>query len=682
MHQLALLSKSFAAAGAVLLAFAPSATQTGSADALGSQICLPEISDLGPLDQSKPLLAALSTPAMDHALSQKSGPLWQKPHLASFNPDSAEVKLDVISNDGGRLTAGKEARAVLHISDKNSGLPFSSRSVAGWMMLQRNKQVSAELSCNAKAKLFAQGNVSTRPDVDLNENKLLILSRDGTISMVNPQIDFTITQMEKIIPLPATPADWAMSEDGSYVFVSLPVLNAIAVIDTNKFELSNLVELDKGTLPTQLIALHDGRVAAYQLGTQSVAIADPSGKARTTSIRVGAGFSSMVLDKGGSLYVSTSDGTLSAIDARGGTLRASQHLATGETTLVWSEDANRLLVANEVSDKILSLNPGTLETVSSFAVEPGISTMTLEPEGKLLVALNRATDKLVLIDPSKGQLIASETVARSPTEISFSSEYAYVRGLEGDYFSVLDLANLRDGKLTPVNIQSASRPIHDGKLAAKARLIAPYGHGALVANLQEQVAYYYMEGMNSPMGTVKTYGPNVMGLMSVNKGFRETSPGTYETSFTVPHAGSYDIPVTIDEDRLITCFNVAANAAEVTKSSEAMTSIRVEQETSGSAVSDSADSVVFRILDNKTNEPMAGLKGVRMLAFSPSGGWQSRKTAVDLGNGRYGGDWRFPKSGRYGVSVAVASLDVGFADQPPIYLKIGAPHSVKIEQKD
>ncbi len=678
----ALLSHCLATAGALLLAFSPSATQSGLSDVLGSQICLPANSDLATLDLSKPLLASLSPSVMEHGSPKQSGPQWQKPHLATFNPESANVTFEVKSTDGGLLTAGKEARAILHVSDKNSGLPFSSRSVAAWMMLKRNAQVSAELSCKAKAKLFAQGNVTSRPDVDLNENKLLILSGDGTISMVNPQIDFTITQMEKVIPLPATPADWELSQSGESLFVSLPVFNAIAVIDTNTFSITNLIELDKATLPTQLIALPDGRIAAYLMGKQSIAIADAIGKLPTSYTPVGKGFAAMALDKGNGLYVATLDGSLSAIDLETGRLRASKKIASGDGALTWFEQGNKLLVSNATSDEITMVNPISLETVSSIKVEPGISTMVLEPEGELLVALNRATDKLLLIDPAEGRTLATEIVARAPTEITFSSDYAYVRGLEGDHFSVLDLANLRVGELTPVNIQSASRPVHDGEFAAKTQLIAPYGHGALVANLQEQVAYYYMEGMNSPMGTIKTYGPNVMGLMSINKGFRETAPGTYETTFMVPHAGSYDIPITIDEDRLITCFNVTASPAVKTGGEDVLASIRVEPETSDMSHNGKAGSLVFRIVDTKTNEPVSGLKGVRLLAFSAGGNWQSRKPAVDLGNGRYSGDWRFPRSGRYGVSVAVASLDVGFADQPPIYLKVGAPHPVIGEQKD
>ncbi len=46
---------------------------------------------------------------------------------------------------------------------------------------------------------------------------------------------------------------------------------------------------------------------------------------------------------------------------------------------------------------------------------------------------------------------------------------------------------------------------------SRAKMIAPYGHGALVGNADEAVAYYYMEGMNTPMGTVKTYGPECPG---------------------------------------------------------------------------------------------------------------------------------------------------------------------------
>ena len=81
-------------------------------------------------------------------------------------------------------------------------------------------------------RTFRQGRVTARADVDLNASRLLVLNRSGSISVIDPQVDFAITQMQTVIPLPGVPADWRLSRDGRTLFVSLPLYSAIAVVDT------------------------------------------------------------------------------------------------------------------------------------------------------------------------------------------------------------------------------------------------------------------------------------------------------------------------------------------------------------------------------------------------------------------------------------------------------------------
>jgi DNA-binding beta-propeller fold protein YncE len=606
-----------------------------------------------------------------HTPLQSRGDAWQVPFTTEFDPKTAKVGFDLSAVTGDHIVAGEEVRARVTVTDSKSGLPVSGRSVAGWMMLERNAQVSAELPCSAKAKLFTQGRVTARPDVDLNTSRMLVLNRDGTVAIVNPQVDFTITQMEGVIPLPGVPADWAKSDDGQTVYVSLPVYGAVAVIDARAFQITGLIELPKGSVPTELLPLPGGAVAVYLSALGSVTVARPDGNGQTDPVAVGAGPVAMVRDGSGSLYVASSDGRLLRLDAATGRRIAKAAIDRGEPTLAWSPRNRTVYATTRSATRVVAYEPAKLMRRVEIGTEPGTFTLAVEPSGRHLVALNRDADRMTLIDTRSGATVAQARTPPQPVEITFSQDYAYVRGLAGDHFTAVELAELAEGRIAPIDIQSAAGPVRAHEALSRATMIAPYGHGALVGNADEAVAYYYMEGMNSPMGTVKTYGKNVQGLMTIDRGFREVSPGIYETTARLPFGGTYDVPVAVDADGFVACFSASAAAAPRAATSAGRVTLRVEPVEDAGLVARHPGTIVIRLLDDATGKPTDGLQDVRLLAFSSGGTWQARKWAKDLGDGRYAGDWTFPKPGRYGLSLEVASLGMGFADQSPLYLKVG-----------
>lgn len=675
-------SATLAAAAVVGLgfAFAPASTQTDDPLYLGA-ICGKDDAFGPALDETDRALAAVDAAAhSDHELPQSHGAGWDVPQTSVFDPATAVTELAVAAMADGAIIAGQEARVTLRITDGVSGLPVMGRSVAGWMLLQRNAQIAAEMPCSAKVKLFTQGRVTERPDVDLNGSKLLVLNRDGSIAIVNPQVDFTITQMEGVIALPGVPADWALAKDRQTLFVSLPIYGAVAVIDTRKFQVSGLIELPKGSMPTQLLPLSDGAVAIYLSTPGAVTIARPDGTGQIDLVTVGSG--PVAMAEGIRRLIVAASGKLAAIDTATGIVAASTDIAAGEPSLALAPDGLSVFVATTSATGIERRDVRALTLRQTVAVDPGIFTLALEPGRRQLVALNRATDQMVLIDPRSNAVSATSRTPLQPVEVTFSHDYAYVRGLEGDHFSVFELAALQQGELEPVDVQSASAPVTPRESLSRARMIAPYGHGALVGNVDEAVAYYYMEGMNSPMGTVKTYGPNVQGLMTIDRGFRETAPGVYETTATLPFGGAYDIPVAIDADGFVACFTTTAQAAAKTKAEQNRTALRIEPGSFTGIVAGSRGEVSVRLVNDTTGLPAVGLKDVRLMVFSSGGGWQGRKWASETGEGRYTVAWRFPKPGRYGLSLQIASAGLGFADQRPVYFNVGSPGDGATEAKD
>ncbi len=593
---------------------------------------------------------------------------------AVFDPASASVSLSVTGPDGAAARAGEEARIEVTVTDRATGAPVSGLEMAGWMLLRRNAQVAAEMPCDAKARLFTQGRVTQRPDVDLNAARLLVLARSGMVAVVNPQVDFTITQMEGVIPLPGVPADWALSEDGSSLFVSLPVAADVAVIDTRGFRMSNLIELPKGSVPTTLLPLPGGALAVVLSARGTLTIARPDGSGPTAPVGIGAGPTALA-EAAGILYAASADGKVTAIDATTGQVRASAALPAGEPSLSVAKDGSALYVASRTAAGIQILDARTLASRGTIEAAPGVTAFALTPKGSHLIALDGDTSRMLLADLKEGRVVDEARVADAPVEIAVSHDYAYVRGLEGDHFTVVELADLERGTISPVEVQSASSPVVRREALAKARLVAPYGHGALVSNPDERVAYYYMEGMNTPMGTVPLPAPDVQGTMTVDRGLRETAPGVYTTSATLPFAGTYDVPLVLGNARHTTCLVATAEPGAPAPSDNVASPVILSL--APDDVAPGPESIVIRIADTGTGAPMDGLTDVVVLAYNVGANWQARSRARDLGDGRYEARWDFPRAGQYRLSVASALAGLGFADHDPLDLRVRSASSLK-----
>jgi hypothetical protein len=66
------------------------------------------------------------------------------------------------------------------------------------------------------------GMLSVRADIDLNSYSMLTLNHDNTVTFINPQISFSVTKLESIVALPGYGADWALSKNKDFLYLTLP----------------------------------------------------------------------------------------------------------------------------------------------------------------------------------------------------------------------------------------------------------------------------------------------------------------------------------------------------------------------------------------------------------------------------------------------------------------------------
>ena len=79
-----------------------------------------------------------------------------------------------------------------------------------------------------------------RPDVDLNSYYILALNKSADISVIDPLLGFGGSKLLTLVMMKSPGEDWVLTKDGEKLFVTLPAINQVAVIDTRSWKVANL----------------------------------------------------------------------------------------------------------------------------------------------------------------------------------------------------------------------------------------------------------------------------------------------------------------------------------------------------------------------------------------------------------------------------------------------------------
>jgi hypothetical protein len=197
----------------------------------------------------------------------------------------------------------------------------------------------------------------------------------------------------------------------------------------------------------------------------------------------------------------------------------------------------------------------------------------------------------------------------------------------------------------------------------------------MIAHAPDTMTYFYVEGMMAPMGTLSNYKRRARGLLLLDRSLTETAPGAYETIVKLGRAGSFDVPVLINETRIAHCFRADVGKSPTAPGDEEKSTIVVTAAFAGREFKSGGAGVPlrFKITDSISKQPITGLEDVQILVFEPPGVWQQRQWAKEVGAGEYEIAQVFPRAGVYNVMVRVSSRGVTFADLPftPVLVKDG-----------
>jgi len=181
--------------------------------------------------------------------------------------------------------------------------------------------------------------------------------------------DAASMKLLKRFPIASMPSHLAYSPDSSRVFVSLQGTDSLVAIDLNKLDVLWKVKI--GSTPAGVL-WHNGKLLVADMGTDYVAVADPS--------------DGHVVDR--------------------------VHTGKGAHNLFLSPDGKIIWVNNRVAGTTTSLDAATLTVMRTYRIPGGPDDIAFAPDGKLWIT-RRWAEKVAVLDPKSGEFQTID-VGRSP----------------------------------------------------------------------------------------------------------------------------------------------------------------------------------------------------------------------------------------------------------------------------
>jgi len=592
---------------------------------------------------------------------------------------SVEFSIEPISSGRGKIAerlAGTEAIVRFRINDAtNKALSNLRPSV--WFDRREPGQLTDPRACREKIQSFLQPSFAKRANLDLNAYFIVALNHEPNISVIDPFFGFGGSKLYALIPLPSSGADWVMSGDKQRLYVSMPAVNQVAVVDTVTWK--PIANIDAGVKPTRLALQHDGKYLwigndEAQNSGGGVTVIDTVTLKVASHIVTGAGHHEMVLTEDDNLAFVTNkqDGTLSVIDV--GKLARTKDIKIGQlpVALALSPVSKAIYVANEGDGLITAVDAVSSEILARIKAEPGLGTIRMGPDSRFGFAVNPATNKVYIFDGASNRLRHSVSVGPGADQITFTKEFAYVRAPGSEFVTMIRIADL--GRTPEVGVsrfpagQKAPKDSSASSLA-DAIIPTPGDGGVLVANPADKMIYYYTEGMAAPMGSFQNYRREPKALLILDYSLAETSRGVYTSTIRLPEAGPYDVAFLLDSPRLVNCFytTVAENPA-TPKPTEVALGIEPLVKESFARVGQTY-TLRFKVIDKNSNQPKVNLEDLGVLVFLAPGIWQTRQAAKAVGDGIYEIAFVPPQAGVYYIYFQCPSLHIALNQITPLTLQ-------------
>jgi DNA-binding beta-propeller fold protein YncE len=583
-----------------------------------------------------------------------------------------EFTADPLVQNATKIRAAEDVNIKFKVTDTTTGTPVKGLGLSAWISLRPSEKASDLAQCREKIRSYLTGSLRTRPDVDLNSYYVLALNKSADISVIDPLLGFGGSKLFTLVMLKSPGEDWLLTRDGEKLFVTLPLIDQVAVIDTRNWKVTNYV--DTGNKPTRITVQPDQQYVwiANDGKEGGVTVLDPVTLKVVAKIQTGAGQHDIALSNDNQFaFVSNREGgTVSVIDIRKLEKLADVNVGPGPVSMALSDLSKALYVASEVDGTVTVIEQQSQQVLARMKTKPGARSIRFAPGGRYGFVVNTRQSLVNIFDAASNRMLHEVNAGKSPDQIMFSETFAFVRSLETENVEMLRLATIdKEVDITEFPGGQAAPGQGSTPVRADSIVLAPEGNSVIVANPVDKVLYYYSEGMAAPMGNFQNYRREPLAVMVVDRSLREIKPGVYSTTIKLPSSGRYDVAFLNDSPRVSHCFELSAEVNPGLKE-KPLVALRIEHQLKERKLAVGQEFTFrFKLIDTATGDPKADLKDVRVLTFLSPGTWQRRDIAKPIGDGVYELKINVPQTGVYMLFVESSSMGVRYVDLPYLMLQ-------------
>lgn len=566
------------------------------------------------------------------------------------------------------LMEGEYAEVRFRMTDAASGRAVPGLKPAAWLDMASvvAGRGGQEKECKEKIGIYLKGVVGVRPMVDLNAYYLLLLNADASISVVDPVVSMTgNTSLYATVVLKRPGADWARDRDDRRIFVSMPKAGEVAVVDAGTFKV--VASVPAGEAPTRLALAPEGRQLwvgndAEAAGASGVTVLDTRTLQVVKRLETGRGHHEFAFSADGRLAFVTNrqEGTVTVVDT--GRLAKVKELQVGGVpiSIATSPLSRFVYVAEARSGQVLAIDPARLEVAARLEARPGLGPMRFSLDGRWGFVVNPAEQVVHVLDAAANRLVHAVPVGGKPYQVTVTRAFAYLRLLDSEHVKLVNLLSLGEGKQPIVQAFGAGTgaPMGAGELGL-ADAVTPAASDAAVfaLNPADGNTYFYMEGMNAPMGSFGSYGHRVQAVSVVDRSLKEVSPGVYAGKLRLPAAGHYDVAFLLDSPKVVHCFGTEALPNPALDHQDGLDveflDLPAELALGGQV------EVRVRLVGQRDRKPRTGLADVVVSSHVVPGRHRQQRAAAELGEGVYVARVPLLHAGVHYLFVAVPSLKLG-----------------------
>jgi len=603
-----------------------------------------------------------------------------------------EFEAQPLSSDSDELMEGELAQIRFRLTEEESGEPVRGVKPGVWLDMGevlQGQDGAIQKSCKEKIALYLKGVVGIRPMLDLNSYYIVVMNKEPSLSIVDPLVSMAgVTSTLGQVSLTGVGTDWVSDKDQKTLFVSMPAVDAVAVVDTQAFKVTE--ELNAGVRPTRVILQPDERYLwigndAELEQSSGVTVIDTQTLETVGRIQTGLGHHEIAFtgDSRTAFVSNRESGTVTVIDVA--TLSKVKDIETGPLpiSMAYSTLSEALYVADGKSGIVSVISGDDAVIVRRIELTSGLGPLGFAPGGRYAFVANPSADKVYVIDATRNQTVHEIDVDAQPYQVSFSRAFAYVRSLGSARVTMVNLSSIGGDDYPIVQGFDAGEgaPMKAGNLPIASGAAYTTSEAAVfIVNPADNTTFFYMEGMNAPAGNYRVFGGSARAVTVIDRSMQEEEPGVYVSTVKIPAAGRYDVAFMLETPQILHCFSAAAGS---TASAAAGSTAGPQESVAGMSVeflqesrrvpSNSELQLEFRLTNGASNRALTGIEGVSVMFFRTTGADRQIVTATEVGDGIYRASLPIGPAGGYYVHVGVPSRKIGFAKLP--YFTLAAVQS-------